>query len=165
MSLNVGKEISALQRMTVRELRRKYEDVFDDETKTGNRAWLIKRIVWRIQELAEGGLSERARKRAEELANDADLRLSPPRPKPATTNPEAQTVTTHVQFDHDDRLPLPGTVLSREYKGRTVQVRVLTSGFEYEGEVYRSLSAAAKTITGTHINGFQFFRLRREDRR
>ena len=165
MSLNVGKEISALQRMTVRELRRKYEDVFDDETKTGNRAWLIKRIVWRIQELAEGGLSERARKRAEELANDADLRLSPPRPKPATTNPEAQTVTAQLQFDHDDRLPLPGTVLSREYKGRTVQVRVLTSGFEYEGEVYRSLSAAAKTITGTHINGFQFFRLRREDRR
>ena len=60
---------------------------------------------------------------------------------------------------------LAGTVLTRDYKGQTLQVRVLASGFEYEGEVYRSLSAVAKQITGTHTNGFLFFRLRKEDQR
>jgi hypothetical protein len=57
------------------------------------------------------------------------------------------------------RYPLPGTVLMREYKGETVQVTVLPTGFDYEGEVYPSLSAAAKAITGSHTSGFLFFRL------
>lgn len=74
MSMNVGKEVAALQRMTVKELRARYAEVFGDETRTGNKAWLVKRIAWRIQALAEGDLSERARRRAAELANDADLR-------------------------------------------------------------------------------------------
>ena len=54
---------------------------------------------------------------------------------------------------------MPGTVLTREYKGETVQVTVLPTGFDYEGEVYPSLSAAAKAITGSHTSGFLFFRL------
>jgi hypothetical protein len=67
-----------------------------------------------------------------------------------------------VPFSRDQRLPLPGTVLTRDYKGQTVQIRVLENGFEYDGEVYRSLSAVAKAITGTHTNGYLFFRLRKE---
>ena len=63
----------------------------------------------------------------------------------------------------DDRLPLPGTVIVREYKGQARQVKVLPAGFEYEGEVYKSLSAVAKAITGQHCNGYHFFRLRKED--
>ena len=62
----------------------------------------------------------------------------------------------------DDRLPLPGTILTREYKGGVVQVQVLQSGFEYQGEVYKSLSAVAKAITGSHCNGYAFFRLAKE---
>ena len=57
--------------------------------------------------------------------------------------------------------PLPGTVLTREYKGREVRVRVLEKGFEYEGQPYRSLSAVAKAITGSHWNGRLFFGLRK----
>ena len=56
------------------------------------------------------------------------------------------------------RLPPPGTVLVRPYKGARLQVRVLQAGFEYDGLVYRSLSAVAKAITGSHCNGFLFFR-------
>lgn len=56
-------------------------------------------------------------------------------------------------------MPLPGTILVREYKGRKLQVRVLENGFEFEGEIHRSLSAVAKKITGSHCNGFLFFRL------
>jgi DUF2924 family protein len=75
MNLNVGKEVAALQRMTVRDLRTRYAQVFGEETRAGNKPWLVKRIAWRLQSLVEGDLSERAQ-RAAELANDADLRLS-----------------------------------------------------------------------------------------
>jgi len=164
MSLNVGKEVAALQRMTVKQLRVRYAEVFGDETRTGNKAWLVKRIAWRLQAMAEGGLSKRARQRAAELANEADIRMTPPKSKPATKSKE-RTVTSAVRLAGDNRLPLPGTVLTREYKGVTLQVRVLENGFEYEGEVYRSLSAVAKAITGSHTNGFHFFRLRKGGQR
>jgi hypothetical protein len=62
----------------------------------------------------------------------------------------------------DKRLPPPGSTLARRYKGRMVQVRVLSNGFEYEGSTYPSLSAVAKAITGSHCNGFLFFRLARQ---
>lgn len=163
--LNVGKEVAALQRMTVKELRTKYAEVFGDETRTGNKAWLVKRIAWRLQAHAEGGLSERARRRAEELANDADLRMSPPKPKAAPNAEPARTATTALRVSGDDRLPPPGSIITREYKGKTLHVRVLPNGFEYEGEIHRSLSAVAKAITGSHTNGYHFFRLRKEDRR
>ena len=165
MVLNVGKEVAALQRMAVKDLRERYAELFGDETRTGNKPWLVKRIAWRMQELAEGGLSDRARQRADELANDADIRMSSPKFKPPTTDAENRTLTTAVRISDDRRLPLPGTVLTREYKGKQAQVRVLANGFEYEGEVFRSLSAVAKRITGTHTNGYLFFRLRKEDQR
>lgn len=98
MSINVGKEVAALQRMTVKELRSKYAEVFGDETRTGNKAWLVKRIAWRLQATAEGGLSERVRQRAEELANCADIRMTPPQTKPVSTSVENRTVTAAVRF-------------------------------------------------------------------
>jgi hypothetical protein len=58
----------------------------------------------------------------------------------------------------DKRLPPLGTILTRAYKGQLVQVQVLTEGFAYGGRVYASLSAVAKAITGSHTNGFLFFR-------
>ncbi len=74
MAMNIGKEIAVLKQMTVRELREKFEEVFGEPTRAGNKDFLFKRIAWRIQSLAEGDLSERARRRAELLARDADLR-------------------------------------------------------------------------------------------
>ncbi len=59
----------------------------------------------------------------------------------------------------DIRLPPPGTILTRTYKGATLQVQVLPRGFAYEGQVFKSLSAVAKAITGSHCNGFWFFGL------
>jgi hypothetical protein len=58
----------------------------------------------------------------------------------------------------DGRLPLPGTILTRWYKGQTLKVQVLRHGFEYECRVYKSLSAAARAITGSHTSGYLFFR-------
>jgi hypothetical protein len=58
----------------------------------------------------------------------------------------------------DPRLPPPGTILNRPYKGQLLQVQVLTEGFAYAGRVYPSLSAVAKDVTGSHCNGYHFFR-------
>lgn len=147
-------EIESLQKCTFRELQLRHATLFGETPLPRNKHWLIKRIAWRLQANAEGDLSERAKARIAELANDADLRIMAPRtpeasvPKPA---PPVETV--------DSRLPMPGTVLTRRYKGHMLQVTVLAEGFHYEGVVYRTLSAVAKAITGTHCNGFLFFRL------
>jgi hypothetical protein len=158
MHSNVGKEVAALQRLTVKQLRAKYAEVFGEQTPAHNKAWLLKRIAWRLQALAEGDLSERARRRAAELACDADLRLNPPLVKPATAT-EEPAPSRVLHFHADGRLPPPGTVLTRKYKGAVLQVQVLPHGFEYEGEVFTSLSAVAKAITGSHCNGYLFFHL------
>ncbi|MFO0804400.1 MAG: DUF2924 domain-containing protein [Gemmataceae bacterium] len=154
MKLNVAKEVAALERMTVKQLRERFGTVFGEATAANNKPWLVKRIIWRLQANAEGDLSDRARARAEELARDADLRLTPPK----ETSIEVRSATGTIATD-DRRLPPPGTIITRKYKKGTVQVKVLAEGFEYEGEEYGSLSAVAKAITGSHCNGFLFFRL------
>jgi hypothetical protein len=55
--------------------------------------------------------------------------------------------------EQDNRLPLPGTVLSRKWKGRIILVEVLAKGFRWENRHYSSLSAIAVAITGTRWNG------------
>ncbi len=155
MELNILNEVAALERLTIGQLRQRFAELFGEATAASNRTWLIKRIVWRMQALTEGDLSERARRRAAELARDADLRLNPPRSQTATaTPPEPVSVPT----PSDPRLPPPGTILTRPYKGQQLHVQVLNDGFAYAGNVYPSLSAVAKAITGTHTNGYHFFR-------
>jgi hypothetical protein len=159
MDLNVGKEFAALRRMTVNELRARYAEVFGEETNARHKQWLERRIIWRMQALAEGDISERARQRAAELARDADLRTSAPKATKHVATPLQPTATTTLRVSPDDRLPMPGAVVTRQYKGQTLEVRVLPHGFEFEGEVYKSLSAVAKKVTGQHCNGYYFFRL------
>ena len=161
MAAEITKELVTLHRMTPTQLREKYAAVFGEPTVAKNRTWLVRRIAWRLQALAEGDLSERAKQGAAELARDADLRVISPREKPVVL-PMARGGTrtgTLPKEKADDRLPPPGTVLTRKYKGGTVQVKVLAGGFEYAGAVYGSLSAVAKAVAGSHCNGFLFFGL------
>ena len=155
MELNIGHEVAALRRLSVGQLRQRFAEVFGETTAVGNKPWLVKRIAWRLQALAEGDLSERARRRAVELANDADLRLNPPRDQTAAAPPPPAAVPAPP----DPRLPPPGSVITRPYKGQQLQVQVLADGFAFDGLVYKSLSAVAKAVTGAHCNGFLFFRL------
>src|SRR6516162_6789785 len=92
-------------------------------------------LAWRLQALAEGDLSHRALQRAAELVHDADLRLSPPRTDPASAATPAPPETT-LRLPADARLPRPGSLLTRRYKGRTLQVEVLEHGFAYAGQLY-----------------------------
>ncbi len=158
---DIERTIAALGRMTVGQLRDKYLEAFGEPTNSGNKQFLFKRIAWRIQSLAEGGLSERARRRAEELARDADIRLTIPRPRKEVDVEGATMVTLAAPpaLRSGDRLPLPGTILTRKYRGQRVETKVLPDGFEYDGQVYRSLSAVAKAVTGSHWNGHLFFGL------
>jgi hypothetical protein len=149
-------ELAALPQLSVSELRRRYAEVFGETTCAGNRTWLVKRIAWRLQALAQGDLSERARQRASELANDADLRLSPPRHSATAV---AVAPRPNKTSKSREGLPPPGTILHRPYKGQVLEVKILEQGCQFEGRVYRSLSAVAKAITGTHCSGFLFFRL------
>jgi len=157
-------EIARLQQKTSTELRKVYEDLFGEPTRSGNKAFLIKRIAWRLQANAEGDLPERARRirgRAAEIADDSALRLNPPPPSPPppdTQSPSEPTASSPSAGDR--RLPMPGAVLKRSYKGRTILVTVLEDGFEYEDTVYKSLSAVARAVTGTHWNGYLFFGLK-----
>jgi hypothetical protein len=87
VELNIVHEVATLERLTVGQLRQRFAELFGEATLASNRTWLVKRIAWRLQALAEGDLSERARQRAAELARDADLRLNPPQRQ--TTTPTA----------------------------------------------------------------------------
>jgi DUF2924 family protein len=157
MPPNVATEIAALPRLRVSELRERFAVVFGEPTPSHNKVWLVKRIAWRLQAQAEGDLSERARRRAAELVAAADLRLAAPRAEPTSTD-SASAATPTLRMPMDERLR-PGTILTRRYKGRTLQVEVLEQGFACDGQVYRSLSALAKAVTGSHCSGHFFFGL------
>ena len=148
-------QIARLQEMSVAELRDEWKRLYDgEEPRVSNRVWLWRRLAWRIQELEYGGLSDAALERLEELMPTAELALrNPPGKKPPPPAP--------IEPVRDKRIPPPGTVLLRRYKGESVAVTVVESGFEWEGRQYRSLSALAEEITGSHCNGFVFFRLDR----
>ena len=79
MILDIAEELRALEQMTVGELQERYVEVFGEPVRSRHRQYLIRRIAWRLQAHAEGGLSERALQRAGQLANVADVRLTPPR--------------------------------------------------------------------------------------
>jgi hypothetical protein len=159
MEITMNQEIQRIFRMTTGELREKYMEVFGEETRSHHKEFLRKRIAWRMQALAEGDLSERARKRAEDLANDADLRIRTPRDsmKSGSMTVMERSAKRRLSPMRDPRLPLPGTLLVREFKGQDIVVKVLDQGFEYDGRRYKSLSAIAKEVTSSKWNGFAFF--------
>src|SRR3954447_9174029 len=108
--MTLKQKLDLLPAMAVKDLRLKYAEVFNEPTNAHNKDWLVKRIAWRMQAQNEGGLSERAKLRAKELANEADLRVLAPAnsPAPIITN-----------GNRDQRLPQPGSVITRTYKGQT----------------------------------------------
>ncbi len=150
-------ELKKLHTRSGRELHHLYIKLFGEAPRSRNRVFLMRRIAWRLQANAYGDLSERARRRALEIATDADLRLLPPEHSRHRRNGSRQP----SDVGWDQRLPFPGTVLTRHFQGRTIEVKVLPRGFEYDHRWFRSLSGIAEQITGTRWNGFVFFGLKR----
>ncbi len=156
MAHNIDEQVADLRQMTAEQLRARHGEVCGRPARSAHKQHLVRRIAWWLQALAEGELSQRARLRAEQLARDADPLTARP-PPPATFT--ARAAATPLR---DPRLPSPGTLLVRCYRGQTLEVKVLARGFEYEDRIYASLTAVAREITGKHWNGDHFFGLGKE---
>lgn len=112
-----------------------------------------------MQEVDFAGLAPKAKRWMAEIAGDAEGEIS--LPLRAFTGQLGLRVRTRKKKERirDARIPPPGTVISKKYKGNEYSVKVLETGFEYEGACYRTLSAVANEITGSHSNGYAFFGL------
>jgi hypothetical protein len=147
-----AEEAQRLRTAPVAVLVARYEELFGERPRARHRVFLWRRICWRLQANLQGGLSERAHARALEIADDRDLRLTAPQP------PKVAAVAL-PNSGRDRRLPLPGVVLKRRFRGQDIELKVLVDGFEYQGRKFASLSAVAECVTGTRWNGFVFFGL------
>ena len=145
-------EIIALKNAPVEELLMRYKELYGENAIGTHRLYLWRKIAYRLQEREHGSLSVKAKDRLKVLIEEYDpinnKALRPDRPVsclPASTK--------------DKRLPIPGTVITKEYKDAKYRVKILEKGFEYNGKIYKTLSAIAKEITGAHWNGYLFFNL------
>ena len=156
MKDSLASQVAALKNASVEELQRKHEELFDgQEASSDNKVYLIRRIAYRLQELERGGLSEKAQNRLKELIGLYD----PVNNKVIRPKISVETQTRTKTRGRDRRLPIPGTMITKEYRGKNIQVKVLENGFEYNGKIYKHLTAIAKEITGAHWNGYLFFNL------
>ena len=156
MEETIVSEIMALKAMPLKDLKKKYEEVFDGaKAKSNSKTHLFRQIAWRIQELKDGSITEDCRAKINELICELDpINNKCLRAANASSTLEAKNLPLR-----DLRLPIPGTVITKNYKGRTLQVTVLEEGFEYNGRFFKSLTALTKEITGLHWSGFNFFGL------
>ncbi len=165
MADSVITQIRALQRMSVAELRVRWRELYREESRSRNRDFLIKRLCWRVQECAHGGLSDRAKQRIRELAPTAEFfraqvpRGFDPEAAPAPVPPPA------AKSIRDLRLPASGAVITRTWRRREIRVLVLDDGFEWDGRRFGSLSEVARAVTGQHWSGPLFFGLRQRSGR
>jgi hypothetical protein len=155
-------ELDRLARMQSGELQRLYKRIFGRAIPSGSSVQARRKIAWHLQAEREGGLPESARQQALAIAKQASLRIHLRRGGTGSSFPHA--TVTGIVSDHDSRLPMPGSILVKEHRGKTAMVRVLDTGFEYDGRRFASLSAIAKEITGTKWNGYLFFDLVKEGR-
>ena len=135
MENSVLAQLAALPSKTTPELKQLWRDLYDREPPPYNKPFLVKRLAYRIQELAYGGHSARAEAKLKKLVDEEDRRLKGKQP-----------------VRKGDR-PIAGTRLIREWQGVEHCATVLDDGFEYQGRRYKSLSAIARAITGTRWNG------------
>lgn len=154
MSDSVLKQVAGLCNLNHDELKALYMTLHGKEPPAYNRDFIIKRLAYRLQEIAYGGISEQVQRRLDDVLVEHGY------------DENAMPIKKSRGKDKSPRNhPITGCVFIREWNGTRHMVTTLADGFEYEGRKYRSLSAIAKTITGTHWNGRAFFGLdnRRHD--
>ena len=144
MEQTVLQQVTELAGMSYQVLKDRWRSLYGTDPPAYKRQHMIRRLAYRVQELAYGGLSDEAKAELEQIAAEDDFgkEARKKRRKPNGTQ------------------PIPGTRLIREWNGQRHEVTAVTRGFEYQGRRYRSLSAVAKAITGAHWSGPHFFGLR-----
>ena len=157
MKENISEQLQNLKDTTLLEIQKHYSELFKvAEPPCANKPYLIKKIAYKLQELAKGGLSDEAKTRITELIEKYDP-INNKALRPQVVSAGKNVVS--IPFMRDKRLPIPGTVIYKKYKGQNIHVKVLDKGFEYKDKYYRSLTAIAFELTGAHWNGFSFFNL------
>ncbi|HOI53859.1 MAG TPA: DUF2924 domain-containing protein [Phycisphaerae bacterium] len=148
MSDTVLTQLAELPTLSVGELRGRWRSLYGTEPPASCKSqYLIRRLAWRIQELAYGGLSESAQATLKQVADE-----------------DAATARTPSSRKREMNLPVAGTRLVRTWNGQRHEVLVARDGFDFRGCRYRSLSAVAKAITGSHRSGPAFFGLKASGR-
>lgn len=160
-------EIGELPKMNAPLLQVVHRKLFGAEHPIANCQHLRRKIAWHLQALKDGGLPESVRQYAIAIARGTELRsrISENAARRQAQIPLEQAATTTVVQTQDARVPMPGSLIVKQYKAQTVVVKVLNEGFEYDGRRFASLSAIAGEITGTRWNGFAFFGLEKDARR
>ena len=143
---SVVAQLAALRKMSVVELKQRWEILFGMPAPNNSRSYLEVRLGNRIQELMLGGLSRDTRRVLDLLVK------------------ELEGKNTRKAIMTDPRKPVPGTRLLREWEGAEHSVTVLRDSFDWQGRKFKSLSAVARAITGTQWNGYRFFGLREAGR-
>jgi hypothetical protein len=157
-------DLARLSRMRPHQLQQLHRKVLGSDLPCWNSEQARRRLAWQVQADREGGLPESARQHALEIAREAGLRIRARTGTRRRANgvPLPRATVTGIVSDHDPRLPMPGSVIVKEYRGRNILVQVVDDGFEYDGRRFTSLSAIAREITGTKWNGLAFFGLAKE---
>ena len=150
---SIPQVIAELRSMPVADLVQRYEAVYGKPPRVKHREWLWRRIAWKVQEQRFGGLSQVARRRIDEIVETLDL----PFGKAATVR---GSLPTKRASD-----PVAGTTVSRVWRGREVCATRTESGWTCDGIEYRSLSAVAKAVSGSHVSGPAWFGLARKEAR
>lgn len=153
MKETLTSKIMAMQDASLADLQHKYEEVFGQKTASTSKTQLWRKISYRLQEVAYGGLPEEARSRIQELIKEHD----PINNK--LVRPEETAQDKKNPLKRDRRLPIPGTIITKIYKGTKIEIKVMDKSFEYNNKVYKTLTQLTQEITGCHWNGYAFFNL------
>lgn len=145
----IKEEIDELRGLNTAQLADRYRELFGRKPRVRHREFLWKRCAWRVQELRFGGLSVVAKRKLEELI--AQIELPPAE--------DCRKVTGKLRGPAGPRALAVGTTLTREWHGRQVTVHVREDGFEHNGTLHRSLSAAVRAITNQRWRPALFFGL------
>ena len=142
MEKTVLQELTELPGMPFPALKERWRSLYGTEPPGYKREHMVRRLAYRIQELAYGGLADEAKAELERIAEDDERqRQGAPVKKKAATS------------------LVRGTRLIREWDSKRHEVTVAEGGFDYNGRRYKSLSSVAKSITGSHWSGPLFFGL------
>lgn len=133
-------KVAAIQKMSTQALMALWPKLYGTEAPKLNKRLLQQRLTFRVQELELGSLSAKHKERLQRLQKTTGE--DKPIPKARINKPPA------------------GTRIIKEYDGETHEVVVTKDGFEYRGQVYRSLSGIARLMTGSHWSGPVFFGLK-----
>jgi Protein of unknown function (DUF2924) len=154
-------DVERLMRLPNATLGAMHQEMFGCGVPAGSYEHARRRIAWQLQAGSEGGLPDSARQYALAIARDTHLRVNSDTRTLRSGRHLRHAMTAHIA-GQDSRLPMPGSVIVKEYKHRTLMVKVLDDGFEWDGRKFQSLSAVATHVTGTRWNGLAFFGLTKE---